>query len=195
MKPETKSKSRKIIRIVVIITIVYLLYMATLQPLVAALTIPAIEHTGIELYTENKYLKFRHGEVFQECVEYIPLANDAEVKSFAYYDSRWRNNFFYGCYPNVYLLDVHAGQEYDNIKEFIISNGQDLSHRGEAYLFYWLEEAPGESDDCFMVALYDGSRTVRCILLTNYGNTISDARDSDSTLFMYYPIDLDVDPK
>ena len=181
-----KGLWKKLLIIALVSIAVYLLYAATLQPLVTSLFVPSIEYSGVDLYLEERYMEFDHSEAFSECISYVPFTEDPDIRHFAFYDSRWRDSIFYGRFPDVYVLDIDAGIQYEDIKLFIIKNGEEVYDE----TYFWLENASPSDDIIFLVRPYDDDQIVRCTMLSHYDNDFQGALNACNTLGMYFPFDL-----
>lgn len=183
-----KLIKNKWFRFAIIVVLVYLLYMATLQPLVASLCCPPIVRSGVDLYTENEYLQFDDGNVFQTALAKIPLHESSKVKAFSHYNNFLRDNLVYGEFCDAFVLDLSLDEQYEAVKEYVVQNSDDCVLEDGCEM-YWLQDAVPADDACFFVAVFDHEKMIRCILITDYGNTLGFAGSADSVLLRNFGID------
>ena len=187
-----KKRIYKYGRLIILVVILCLIYMAVIQPLIASLFFPPIVHSGVELYSENQYLKYDYAGTFESAISMIPLSDSAEVKAFSYYDHCLRDNLFYGEFSDAFVLDLLLNQQYETAKEFVVQNSNDCIS-GDSCEIHWIQKAVSTDNACFFVVVSDQKQMIRCILITNYENTIGFAGSVDSVLLRNFGIDWSED--
>lgn len=165
----------------------FLVYMAVIQPLLF-LCVPPITHCGTELYTEGQYLKYDNSDVFTSALSTFPIPVDAEVTAFYYYDSRWRDNMFYGNMCDVFVLDLSLGQHYQTAQDYVLQNSEYCYSEGGRDM-HWLQNAVSVDNACFLVVVCNQEKMIRCILLTDYDNNAGMVLGVDTALFQNFGID------
>ena len=117
IKSKWKKHKKKIIVISSIIVGVAFLVEFAIHPIVAAIFIGPVEHTGVELYTSETYLLYKNAEAFQKELNNLDFVKDCTIKHFYHSDSWPLDTLFRGRIADTFCLDLQAGANYDQIKQ------------------------------------------------------------------------------
>ena len=146
---------------------------------------PHYETTDINVYSSEKYLKFRYGKNFKNYLEEVKP--EGEVVSFYYINHYGQDNPVYGRQLDVYALDMKLEEiEYETFRIQMIQDSHEKGSFGD-YLIY-LSDVIDEDGNQFLFLCNDEKYIVRFIMMT-------DAPDLKSTivqtLFMRFINDLE----
>ena len=125
--------------------------------------IPPIRHDGVELYESGKYLKYEEGESFEEYMDALPFAEDAEIISFTYYDFCLRNNIFEGEFPDAYLMQISPKISFDEMIQHLETQAEDIWINSTCTLY---KMNPNKADVSFCVAVNCQRQEVYCFMVT-----------------------------
>ena len=171
IKSKWKKHKKKIIVISSIIVGVVFLVEFAIHPIIAAIFIGPVEHTGTELYTSEAYLQYKNAETFQEELNKLDFIEDCTIEHFYHSDSWPLDTLIYGRVADTFCLDLQAGANYDQIKQETLAASLETTELND-----WDVGLIGNRlrtrnlsiySNSFLVAFDDETETVRCILIAD----------------------------
>lgn len=118
-KTQTPKKKRVLCIVLGIvlgsITLTALLFYFLAYPILQFSVLGLTQHQGKELFLEQTYLEFDHGNEFRDAVEGLDFVSVDCVEDFVYYDHCRQDHLLWGKFPDIYMLDVCVGEKYDQI--------------------------------------------------------------------------------
>ena len=160
---------RRFLLLFVLLFVLFLIYWAVVHPVFSTLFFPIEKQQGATIYTDGIYLNLEDGKHFQKVIESLSFADACTVVDFYYCDGVYQDNPIHGKMFDTYSLELQAGDNYNAIKEDIISK-YSLEDNWEDYLgdysLYSVEETIVGSKYTVYLAINDSTSIVRCIMLT-----------------------------
>ena len=170
MKSFWKKNRKKIIIISSIIVGVIFLVEYAIHPIVAAIFIGPVEHTGTELYTSEAYLQYKNAETFQEELNKLDFIEDCTIEHFYHSDSWPLDTLIYGRVADTFCLDLQAGPHYEQIEQETIALSLETTELRD-WDIYLISIQPCNRlqiySNHFLIALNDATTTVRCVLVAD----------------------------
>ena len=109
------SKQKKALTIATYVLVIILFLYVILYPILQFTTLGTKSHQGVELFAEKAYLEYDSGEAFDAVVEELSFIAENEVRNFAYHDSCRQDHLLWGKFPDLYILEVYVGENFDQI--------------------------------------------------------------------------------
>jgi len=152
--------------------VLYMLYMAVLQPILSFLYYLPVEKKGTDLYVQEQYLKFEGGTEFKKClatVDYIDLTEMENINGFAYLDNFWSDNWLYGSIVcDYFVLDAKLDSaKLAEIKEEILADGVFLEDYSD-YAYYRIDNISDLENGFLIVAFNENEPGIKFIFTTTY---------------------------
>lgn len=172
-----KNKKKIIIATCVIVGIICIVeYM--IHPIVAAVFIGPVEHSGTELYTSEAYLKYRNAKSFQTELAKCDFIEECMITDFYHSDSWPLDTLFFGRVADTFCLDLQAGSHYEQIKQETIASSLETTELRD-WDIYLISIQPCNRlqiySNHFLIALNDATTAVRCILVADVRGNAEEA--------------------
>lgn len=162
----TKTKKfSNIIIICLILLAVEIVRISIIMPFLNFCVIDPTDYQGIEYYEDETYLKFEKGEGFIKSFNSYDFAEECKITDFYYINNWTKDNFIYGKMSDIYIIDFDAGENYEEIREFITTEGSQCIAVNE-YETYLLSSGFEKKNDYFFFAFDDGTQNMRYVLVT-----------------------------
>lgn len=201
MKDLSSEKRKVIIRIfaaVVVSCLLFVGYIAVLQPMVGNPFVPYTIYHDPALFVPEVYGSIEKGDMFAEKFYSYVFSNKCEViEDFYYIDNRTKDSFLYGKRPDVYALTLDAGEYYNEIAAYIRENGEYIAKDGvdgEGTLYY-LMPTSGLVSDRFVFRVGETVNALQFILVTEISEEdiadVGGAWNIMPTIFYWSGIQLD----
>lgn len=154
--------------IVMLLSLLFLGYVAILQPILGNPFIPLGEYSGLEYFDPLVYQQFEKGSLFARQYGSYDFLTSCDVTDFYYRDNQTSDSFLRGKLSDVYALTLDAGTNFESIAEEIRSVGTACgthTYGGRVYC-YFLMPTSGLVSDRFVFCVGDSHEFLRFILLT-----------------------------
>ena len=175
MSKHTTSKSARLVIICCSIVIVlFLSFWLLIHPFASFLFLNGVEHESLDVYTDEKYLQYPGGEVFQHEIAEYSFVDECEATGF-YHVNNWpKDNLFYGKICDVFCLELDALDKFESVKSTIHTNSQQTLVHGNWAICLLTQPSP--NNDCgnyFFIATNDENRAIRCLLIVDFQGDIT----------------------
>ena len=154
--------------VLLILALLFLGYVAILQPILGNPFVPFRAYEGLEFFAPSVYREFEKGTLFAQQYASYDFLESCDAIDFYYADNKTNDSFLYGKQPDVYALTLNAGTQYDSIAQYIRNTGtycgEDIAKNGP-YVYY-LMPSEGVASDRFVFCVGDTCEFLRFILVT-----------------------------
>lgn len=142
MDKNNSTKKLVLLAVVLAVTITVALFYFIVYPILQFSVLGLTQHQGKDLFQEQTYLEFDHGEEFCNAVDSLGFVTEEHIVDFVYYNHCRQDHLLWGKYPDIYTLDVYVGENYNRI-----------------YTQFWDENAPTGGVTNLDVMLYRTEET------------------------------------
>ncbi len=161
-----KSKNKLVIfKICFILLAIEIVRVYLLMPLLIFFVVEPADYKGLKYYENESYLEFEKGEIFIDSFFKYNLVEESDITQFYYIDNYLQDNLIYGKHHDIYILDFDAGKNYEEICDFIITEGTYNNVLND-YAIYIISSEFGSKKDCFFFAINNETRQIRYVLVT-----------------------------
>lgn len=154
--------------VLLILALLFLGYVAILQPILGNPFVPFRAYEGLEFFAPSVCREFEKGTLFAQQYASYDFLESCDAIDFYYADNKTNDSFLYGKQPDVYALTLDAGVNYESIAEEIRSVGTACGTHpyGDEIFSYYLMPSSGLVSDRFVFCLGDSQKFLRFILVT-----------------------------
>ena len=163
----------KILLVILLMLLCLTIYWIIIDPIASFLYIPKdAEFAGTSYYEDGTYLDLECGELFNQILSRYN-ALDQKAVDFYYFDTYFQDNPIYGKSSDLYALEIIVEQdEFIELKDEVSSIAEPYCQIGN-HMLYAMIEPLGGGRDVTIVSFCEKTKTIRYILITDYGDTVS----------------------
>ena len=140
--------------------------MICLQPMFVTLFCRTNVSSGIDIYTEERYLEYDMGTIFQETVSTCGFVEQCDLLSFSYFDNSPRDTILYGKQSDFFVLELNASTHFSTIQKKIFNMAQYAGDFDD-YSLYYIDAAKDNRQYCVIFGLCEDLGIIRVMLATD----------------------------
>ena len=184
-----QSGTRKFLKwafaILILLSLIFVVYIYTLQPILGIPFVPSKFYKGLEYYSSGDVWGYEKGATFLQELATYHFSQSCEIVDFYHYDNVEMDSFVYGKRPDVYAVRLDSGEQYSTLKQYIEESGKHVGtmlHYGNHKThFYLMPSHSNVSSDRFVFIVGEGAEILWFILVTEVENSDSDIVNTIAT--------------